>query len=121
MTREDFTKVIESEAAHCCNLLSAKGKEYDADEKDRLNSFKRAGSLMNEDQIKALAGMMAKHSVSVYDMCTRGKCTDYPIEKWEEKIDDSINYLLILWAMVKEEQNGAKQAECHDADAREDR
>ena len=45
--------------------------------------------------------MMAKHTVSVYDMCESGE--QYPVELWQEKITDSINYLLLLNAMVRED------------------
>lgn len=44
--------------------------------------------------------MMSKHTVSVYDMCESGE--QYPIHLWQEKITDSINYLLLLNAMVRE-------------------
>lgn len=56
---------------------------------------------MSCDPKEALAGMMAKHTISVYDMCRSGK--DYPIELWNEKITDHINYLLLLKAIVEED------------------
>ena len=46
---------------------------------------------------------MCKHTVSVYDMIRgleEGK--SYPLELWDEKIGDSINYLLLLAAAVRE-------------------
>ena len=46
--------------------------------------------------------MMAKHTVSVYDMIGTGE--DYPLDLWEEKIKDSINYLFLLWALVQEDE-----------------
>jgi hypothetical protein len=114
MERDEFTKIIREEADHCCNLLAAKGAEYDDDKADRLNSFKRAGKLQNENEVKALSGMMAKHAVSVFDMCVRGKPTDYSISKWDEKITDMINYLLILKAMVVEEYSAASRGTVED-------
>ena len=50
----------------------------------------------------ALFGMLAKHLVSVSDMCLDKE--KYHKEVWSEKITDSINYLLILAAIVEEEQ-----------------
>ena len=44
--------------------------------------------------------MLAKHLVSIADMV--GARKDYPQETWDEKITDSINYLLILRAVVAE-------------------
>lgn len=84
------------------NLLGAKGTEYDSDSNDRLHSFKVAAELQHETPIQALAGMMAKHTVSIYDMCEDTN-TLYNLAKWTEKITDHINYLLLLKAMVCEE------------------
>jgi len=44
--------------------------------------------------------MMAKHTVSIYDMCGSGEI--YDIAKWDEKITDHINYLLLLRALVED-------------------
>lgn len=46
---------------------------------------------------------MAKHTVSVYDLIDdyeQGKAI--PKEMWAEKIGDSINYLLLLTALLEE-------------------
>ena len=48
-------------------------------------------------------GMLSKHLISVSDMCTDDK--SFPNEQWDEKITDSINYLLILRAIVEEEKH----------------
>ena len=81
--------------------LKEKAEEY-ATDGDRLHNFKVAASVQGITPKQALAGMMAKHTVSVYDMI--GTDFDYPGELWEEKIKDSINYLFLLWAMVQEER-----------------
>lgn len=49
---------------------------------------------------------MAKHTVSVYDLIRKhdlGGMTSK--EMWSEKIGDSINYLLLLSALVQEEMD----------------
>lgn len=46
--------------------------------------------------------MLSKHLVSISDMCVDGR--EYSVERWTEKITDSINYLLILRAMIEEER-----------------
>ena len=102
MKPQEFEKVVYEQLQYCLDLLTKKGKEYDSGEGDRLASFKRAAVLQDVSQKEALAGMMAKHTVSIYEMCEQG---EYPVEKWIEKITDSINYLLILRAMVEEEKN----------------
>jgi hypothetical protein len=49
---------------------------------------------------QALGGMMAKHTISIYDMIDTGN--DYPMALWDEKITDHLNYLLLLKAVVSE-------------------
>ncbi len=107
MIQKDFNHVIYNQLERCENLLVTKGAEYapgvnrDSD-LDRLAHFKKAAIIMNTTPRVALMGMLSKHLVSVSDMCTDGK--EYSIEKWNEKITDSINYLLILRAMIEEEK-----------------
>ena len=48
-------------------------------------------------------GMLSKHLISISDMCTDER--QYSREQWDEKITDSINYFLILRALVEEESN----------------
>lgn len=82
------------------DTLTAKAAEY-ATDGDRLHNFKVAAAVQGISPTAALAGMMAKHTVSVYDMIGDGEV--HPMELWEEKIKDSINYLFILWALLHEE------------------
>lgn len=100
MNSEWFEKVIKEQIKTCEDVLIGKAKEYATDD-DRLHNFKNAAGMMSCDPKEALAGMMAKHTISVYDMCRSGK--NYPIELWNEKITDHINYLLLLKAIVEED------------------
>ena len=125
MTIETFNTIVHAQIDTCTNMLTGKGLEYAPDaakekgpelaplgyEKisatntaDRLAHFKKAAAIMGTTPKAALLDMFSKHIVSVSDMCTDNR--DYPIEKWDEKITDSINYLLILRAIVEEEQHG---------------
>ena len=87
--------------ALCREILQRKTKEYTGDDTDRLGAFKAAAALQHTTPERALAGMLAKHIVSLYDMCF-GSDTDYDINTWNEKITDSLNYLFLLKAIVKE-------------------
>lgn len=134
MTIKTFNTIVHEQINTCTNMLIGKGLEYAPgaaakleesgrlieqpngqiafgcqiapvfESKDRLAHFKKAAAIMNTTPKAALLGMLSKHIVSVSDMCTDNR--DYPIEKWDEKITDSINYLLILRAIVEEEQHG---------------
>lgn len=100
MTSEIFNDHLKYMQSISVETLTAKAQEY-ATDGDRLHNFKIAAAVQGTSPVKALGGMMAKHTVSVYDMIGSGQ--EYPLELWEEKIKDSINYLFLLWALVREE------------------
>lgn len=102
MKGEEFAQIFTKQMLVCEDILVNKAREY-ADDEDRLHNFKTAATLENVSVRQALAGMMAKHTVSVYDMCRSPD--DFPIERWSEKITDHINYLILLQAIVQEDLN----------------
>lgn len=78
-------------------LLLEKGREY-ATETDRFKQFDKAAAIMDSTPKQALAGMLTKHTTSVYDMILSD--ADFDSIVWEEKIADHITYLTLLWMMV---------------------
>lgn len=100
MNTVDFERVVSEQIERSTSVMCNKAKEYAT--QDRLYNFKVAAGIRDCTPIQALAGMMEKHTVSVYDMCDSGG--EYPIELWNEKITDSINYLLLLRALVEEKE-----------------
>ena len=74
-------------------------------------NFKVAAELQNCSVPAALAGMMAKHTISVYDMCKDPNWEDFSLSLWEEKLGDHINYLFLLNAAVREAYAEAEQSE----------
>lgn len=78
MNQKEFNEVIVRQTAHCKFMLNTTSKV-------------------------ALMGMLSKHLISVSDMCMDEQ--QYSKEQWDEKITDSINYFLILCAIVEEELN----------------
>lgn len=104
MIQKDFNEVVIRQTDRCKSILTAKGAEYapravKSSGIDRLAHFKKAAVVMNSTPKAALMGMLSKHLISVSDMCTDDRV--YPKEQWDEKITDSINYLLILRALVR--------------------
>ena len=63
----------------------------------------QAAALQHTTPERALAGMLAKHIVSLYDMCFADGMS-FDAGTWDEKITDSLNYLFLLKAIVKEGQ-----------------
>lgn len=100
MKEKEFQSIFNDQVTYCEQMLFRKGLEY-AIENDRLHNFKVAAALQGETQIQALGGMMAKHIVSIYDMIGSNKT--YSTEMWDEKIGDAINYLILLKAILIEE------------------
>ena len=65
--------------------------------------------MMNCTPKVALVGMLSKHLVSVVDMCLSDRV--YSKKQWAEKLTDSINYLMILRAIVEEELDEKNRSE----------
>lgn len=101
MTPERFSQLVQKQFEYCSYVLSNKDGEYST-ETDRLHNFKQAAYLQQTTPRKALAGMMAKHTVSIYDACMSDQ--PYTVEFWLEKITDSINYFLLLKGILEDER-----------------
>lgn len=100
MNHKQFDDVLKDQIEKVVVVLGAKSAEYSSDA-DKLHNFKLSATLQNLTPIEALRGKMAKHTVSIYDMINSGHA--YPLEVWDEKITDHINYLILLRALVIEE------------------
>lgn len=96
MDTEGFNMVLDSTIMRIKEVLGSKAGEYATE--DRLHNFNVAAGLQNITPAQALGGMMAKHTVSVYDMLNSDE--EFSLEKWDEKIIDHINYLILLRCIV---------------------
>lgn len=101
MDQKLYQQIIENMLKVCMDALISKNDEY-ATKTDMLHNFRISATLQGLSIRKALSGMMSKHTVSVYDMINNSK--SYDMKLWEEKIKDSINYLLILRCVLEEER-----------------
>lgn len=110
MNNADFEKVLQDTVNKVESVLSKKADEYSRG--DRLHNFKVAAAMANTTPEMALRGMLAKHIVSVWDLIDDAEKRVYAdAALWDEKIIDSINYLILLRAMVVE-QNCDCAKEC---------
>lgn len=96
-----FNNIVAKQLSKTADLLTQKGNEY-APDVDRLAAFKQAADLQQCTVPEALGGMLAKHIVSIYQMLPDAYL--YTSEKWDEKINDAINYLLLLKACILEDE-----------------
>jgi len=101
MTTVEFNKLVSDRCEKIVSILSSKAEEYARG--DRLSNFKRAAAALECTSERACIGMWMKHIVSVLDMVDdieRGR--GWSMQKWEEKIGDAINYLILLEGLVRE-------------------
>lgn len=107
MTNEEFNAVFKQQLRLCQETLRVKAQEYAP--VDRLRNFKVAAAVQGKTPRMALAGMMAKHTVSLYDMLASPG--EFVMDLWNEKITDHINYLFLLKALLVEEYIASRMEE----------
>ena len=100
MDHETFKSIITQMQEDSLATLLEKNSGYS--NADPLHNFHQAAKLKGETTLKAIGGMMAKHTVSIYDLINKASEEYVPEEVWFEKIQDHMNYLLFLWAAVEE-------------------
>lgn len=98
MTHDEFDKLLERRIELITDVLASKACEY-ADGEDRLYNFKRAARIGETTPAKALKGMLLKHLVCVFDLIDLEASNTKLID---EKLGDTINYLILLEALLKE-------------------
>ena len=92
--------------------LQVKGRQYArSGQVDRLGQFDKAASLQGCNPGQACYGMMAKHLTTLSDYVNDP--AGVSLGQWEEKIGDSITYLLLLMAIeiTRFEPEGADENE----------
>ena len=108
MKQAEFEKVCNDIFDQCKKLLLSKNVEYARDE-DKLHNFKKAARFRGVTNEEVLAGMMLKHTTSIYDYIDDvNKGVYHPIDRWDEKLVDQINYLLLLRGLLIEREFGEK-------------
>lgn len=106
MKNDVFESTLNVTLEVCRSILGVKANEYAVSE-DRLHNFKRAAALAGSTPEMALRGMLAKHIISVWDFVDRTEAGEQvPYEKWDEKIIDVINYMILLRAVVLDSGTG---------------
>ena len=101
MNHEEFNFILQRRLSLIGGVLASKAEEYATT--DRFHNFKRSANMDNETPERALKGMWKKHLVSVFDIIDKLDEGITPTEKMiDEKIGDSINYLILLEGLLKE-------------------
>lgn len=95
----DINDIIAKQISRCEYILMLKSQEYTPDN-DKFKNFRIAAALTQTTPAKALWAMAAKHFASISELLQRDETN---MELWTEKITDAINYLLLLRALLEEE------------------
>ena len=99
MTREDFYSLIEKELVpSCIQILKTKGEAYTLGD-DRLISFKKNSNLLGISPEKQWFTYFIKHFDSVTSYINENYSDSEPIET---RIQDMINYLFLLYGLIKD-------------------
>jgi len=83
-------------------VMCAKSSEY-ARGADKLHNFKRAAEIDGITPIEALRGMHLKHRTSILDMLDDLMQDKHHSKAlWHEKLTDTLNYYILMWALLQE-------------------
>lgn len=104
MTQEKFNSFAKNFVKQTTSVLYAKGKSYALNKNDRLEHFKSAAEYLNTTPQDACLAQATKHFISIRDMVCANNGIEFSPEQWDEKIGDAINYLVLLRAIVAEEE-----------------
>jgi len=103
MKPQVFNLLVKEIFKNATEVLSTKAAVY-ATKEDRLDNFKQAALLSRKTPIGSLKGMVDKHLVALSDFVyAHEHGFEIPAGEWEEKIGDIINYMVLLKALLKEE------------------
>ena len=104
MTQEKFNVFAKNFVKKTTSVLYAKGKSYALNRDDRLEHFKRAAEYLSTTPKEACLAQLTKHLISIRDMVCVNDGIVFSPEQWDEKIGDAINYLVLLRALVIDEE-----------------
>lgn len=102
MNLEKFHYFLQTVLERIAGVLDSKSADYAA-KGDKLANFKLQARIDGITPIEALRGNWLKHRSSIIqglDELESGKVR--PKEWWEEKLIDSINYQILLLALLQE-------------------
>jgi len=114
MDREEFAKYKADILSKAEEVMAKKESEYHSTY-DVLSNLRFIAEFRETSTPAAIMNLIAKPLVSISQMVTREFTNlleqprlDYSLEAWDEKFVDSINYLLKLYAAIREDKDRPK-------------
>ena len=103
MTINKFNKLVDFIVEERIKKVLCKKSEEYSRGNDKLYNFYRAAEVDKISPIEALRGMHLKHRVSISDMLDDLMVDKHhPKELWYEKLTDTLNYNILMWAVLEE-------------------
>jgi hypothetical protein len=102
MSNSELKDIMNTQLDRVEEILTAEGSKY-SDDADCLSTFKLAGDLQNITPRVALSGMMTKDTVAIYLMVSH-PTGSHTLAEWDEKLTNHIAYLVLLRAILEEEE-----------------
>lgn len=99
MTPEKRHDIITKFLAECVGLLNRKGEDYSRGEADVLSNFRRVSEDLGLTPKEVAWVYARKHIDSIAGYLKTGKSSE-PIRG---RLQDLVNYLLIIWCLIEEE------------------
>lgn len=105
MNKNAFEEVVTGLLDECRELLIRKGGDYSPND-DKLQNFKQAADFTSCNKWQALEIYLFKHLQAISNWFKSGR--KQLNEDIKHRIRDSINYFILLEAMIVEEEQDAK-------------
>lgn len=99
MKRSDFNKIWDKVIAECTEINRTKGNDY-AGDSDALRNFKEVAARTGMTPLQCWGVYWAKHVMAVETRVQNGAVESEPIES---RINDIIVYMILLRALLEEE------------------
>ena len=106
MTIDNFNELNKDIIRQCFKLLNDKGHDYTEAGTDALANFKLVSSRVGLSPLQVWSVYFTKHIDSLDTYIKKGELKSETIDS---RIQDSINYLLLLNALVKEKENNIEK------------
>ena len=107
MTKSEFSLFVENVLENSAGVLRAKNANYSSDV-DPLHNFNAGADIGGCTPPQAAWFYCVKHLTALRDKILRNDFSD--VADFQEKITDSIDYLIFIYALGKEENKKKKNA-----------
>ena len=102
MDDKKFSAVAKKQFADCQDILAERGKTYAVRNQDRLSAFGVMANLLDDSSVNVVLELAAKPIAKLFSL---RKSRSKKLSSWQEYITDTINYLIILRAVLEEDEN----------------